>query len=142
MLAARWKAAEGDHAGAVVVLEDAAKRLPGALGVRVALSHIHIATASPPEVLEPAFRSILELDPTTTKPKGTWSALPQDRPLGRGGDRRHWADPTRRTAPCDGQVVAVHVNLGKSREFGPSPRPELNQHQEITATSELPSCAR
>jgi hypothetical protein len=63
VLLARWKAAEGDHAGAIVVLEDAAKRLPGALGVRVALSHIHIATASPPEVLEPAFRSILELDP-------------------------------------------------------------------------------
>jgi hypothetical protein len=63
VLSARWKSARGEHTGAVAVLEDAVTRLPGALGVRVALSHIHIAADSPPDVLERAFQGILELDP-------------------------------------------------------------------------------
>jgi tetratricopeptide (TPR) repeat protein len=67
VLAARWKAAQGDHAGAAAVLEDAIGRMPRALGVRVTLSHIHIAASSHPEVLERAFRGVLELDPNNAQ---------------------------------------------------------------------------
>jgi GT2 family glycosyltransferase/glycosyltransferase involved in cell wall biosynthesis/tetratricopeptide (TPR) repeat protein len=67
ILAARWKATRGDHAGAAAVLEEAIQRLPRALGVRVALSHIHIGADSPPEVLERAFRGVLELDPNNAQ---------------------------------------------------------------------------
>jgi tetratricopeptide (TPR) repeat protein len=63
VLSARWQAARGDHAGAIAVLEAAVARLPAALGVRVALSHVHIAADSPPPALERAFRGVLELDP-------------------------------------------------------------------------------
>jgi hypothetical protein len=41
----------------------------------VALSHIHIAAESPPEVLEPAFRSILELDPHNDQAKRNLEVL-------------------------------------------------------------------
>jgi len=47
VLEARWKSARGDQAGAAAVLEEAIKRMPGALGVRVALSHVRIAADSP-----------------------------------------------------------------------------------------------
>ena len=59
----------GDHAGAVAVPEDAAARLPHLLGVRVALSHAHIAADSPPEALERAFRGVLALDPHNEQAK-------------------------------------------------------------------------
>jgi hypothetical protein len=37
--------------------------------VRVALSRAHIAADSPPEVIEPAFLNILELDPHNDQAK-------------------------------------------------------------------------
>jgi glycosyltransferase involved in cell wall biosynthesis/predicted Zn-dependent protease/predicted O-methyltransferase YrrM len=63
VLRARWRSARGDHAGAVATLEEALAKAPGALGLRVALSHAHIAAESPPEVLEASFRGVLEADP-------------------------------------------------------------------------------
>jgi tetratricopeptide (TPR) repeat protein len=63
VLSARWKSGRGDHAGAAKVLESAVKRLPGSLGVRVALSHARISADAPPELLEAAFKGVLELDP-------------------------------------------------------------------------------
>jgi glycosyltransferase involved in cell wall biosynthesis/tetratricopeptide (TPR) repeat protein/predicted O-methyltransferase YrrM len=63
VLSARWKSAHGDHPGAAAVLEEAVARLPRSLGVRVALSHVHIAAESTPDVLEKSFRGVLELDP-------------------------------------------------------------------------------
>ncbi|MBX9691698.1 MAG: tetratricopeptide repeat protein, partial [Cyanobacteria bacterium] len=63
VLRARWLGEGGDTAGACAVLEEAVTRLPGALGVRVALSHARIAAHAPPEQLEAAFRGVLELDP-------------------------------------------------------------------------------
>ena len=75
VLRARWKAAQGDHGGAVAVLEEAIQKMPRALGVRVALTHIHIAADAPPEVLEPAFRGVLELDPNNTQARHNLEVL-------------------------------------------------------------------
>jgi lipopolysaccharide biosynthesis regulator YciM len=75
MLSARWKASQGDYAGAVAILEEAIKRMPEAIGPRVALSHIHIAADSPPKVLEQAFRGVLELDPHNAQAKRNLEVL-------------------------------------------------------------------
>jgi glycosyltransferase involved in cell wall biosynthesis/predicted Zn-dependent protease/predicted O-methyltransferase YrrM len=75
VLSARWKTAQGDHPGAVAVLEAAITRMPQAFGMRVALSHIHIAAESPPEVLESSFKGILELDPHNAQAKRNLEVL-------------------------------------------------------------------
>jgi glycosyltransferase involved in cell wall biosynthesis/tetratricopeptide (TPR) repeat protein/predicted O-methyltransferase YrrM len=75
VLAARWNSARGDYPGAVAVLEIAVRRWPRSLGVRVALSHAHIAADSPPDVLEPAFRGVLELDPHNAQARGNLEVL-------------------------------------------------------------------
>jgi thioredoxin-like negative regulator of GroEL len=75
VLQARWKSAQGDHAGAVAVLEAAIARMPQALGLRVALSHIHIGANSPPESLEAAFKGVLELDPHNDQARRNLEAL-------------------------------------------------------------------
>lgn len=62
VLTSRWHAATGDHARACAILEQAIAKLPNALGLRVARSHAWIAADSPPELLEAAFRGVLELD--------------------------------------------------------------------------------
>jgi glycosyltransferase involved in cell wall biosynthesis len=63
VLDARWRAAGGDPAGAAALLEAAAGAFPDSVAVRVALSHARLADGSGPEVLEGAFRAVLELDP-------------------------------------------------------------------------------
>ena len=75
VLTARWRTTHGDHAGAIAVLEDTVKRLPNSLGVRAALSHAHIAADSPPDVLERAFRGVLELDPLNEQAKRNLEVL-------------------------------------------------------------------
>src|SRR5262245_60237459 len=74
-LDARWRAAQGDKAGAVALLEEAAKKYPESLGVRVALSHIRLGDGSPSEVIESALRSVLELDPANAQAKHNLEVL-------------------------------------------------------------------
>lgn len=75
VLAARWETAHGNHAGAAAVLEAAVARLPGALGVRAALSHARIAAGAPPALLEAAFKGVLELDPHNAQAKHNLAVL-------------------------------------------------------------------
>jgi hypothetical protein len=49
--------------------------MPQALGLRVALSHIHIGANSPPEALEAAFKGVLELDPHNDQARRNLEAL-------------------------------------------------------------------
>jgi hypothetical protein len=53
----------------------AAREFPQSVGVRVALSHVRLAEGAPPEVLEAAFRSVLELDPTNAQAKHNLEVL-------------------------------------------------------------------
>ena len=67
VLEARQLGVMGDHAAAGRLLEDAVLQFPNSVGVRAALSHVRLADGSPPEVLEAAFKSVLELDPTNAQ---------------------------------------------------------------------------
>ena len=67
VLRARWKAADGDRAGALDLLRGAVAAHPRSVGLRVALSHALIAASAPVEELEAAFRGVLEVDPANTQ---------------------------------------------------------------------------
>lgn len=69
VLLARWQSAQGNHTAAVTTLQTAIEKMPRALGLRVALSHIHIAADSPADAMEAAFRGVLEVDPRNTQAK-------------------------------------------------------------------------
>jgi tetratricopeptide (TPR) repeat protein len=75
VLEARSRLARKDHVGAAAVLEAAVREFPASVGVRVALSHVRLADGSPPEVLEAALRSILELDPRNAQAKHNLQVL-------------------------------------------------------------------
>jgi hypothetical protein len=75
VLESRRLGARGDHAGAVSVLEAAAKGFPRSVGVRVALSPARLAQGAPPEALEAAFRGVLELDPANAQAKHNLEVL-------------------------------------------------------------------
>ncbi|MCE9562617.1 MAG: glycosyltransferase, partial [Planctomycetes bacterium] len=74
-LEARWRLSQKDHAGAAARLEDAVKQYPGALSLRITLSHARLADGSSPEVLEAALRSILEIDPNNTQARHNLQVL-------------------------------------------------------------------
>ena len=74
-LEGRWRAAQGDQAGAAALLEEAARKYPESVGVRVALSHVRLADGSPPEVLESALKAVLELDPANAQAKHNLEVL-------------------------------------------------------------------
>lgn len=75
VLRARWRTKRGEHPAAAALLEAAAERYPGALGVRVALSHTRIAADAPPDLLEAAFRGVLALDPGNEQAKRNLAVL-------------------------------------------------------------------
>jgi tetratricopeptide (TPR) repeat protein len=75
VLEGRWLLARKDAAGAARVLEAAAREFPGSVGVRVALSHARLAENAPPEVLEAAFRGVLELDPANAQARHNLQVL-------------------------------------------------------------------
>ena len=45
------------------------------MGVRVVLSHVRLAEGAPPEVLEAAFKSVLELDPANEQARHNMEVL-------------------------------------------------------------------
>jgi hypothetical protein len=53
----------------------AAREFPQSVGVRVALSHVRLAEGAAPEVLEAAFKSVLELDPTNAQARHNMEVL-------------------------------------------------------------------
>jgi tetratricopeptide (TPR) repeat protein len=75
VLDGRWLLARKDHAGAAAVLEAAAREYPRAVGVRVALSHVRLAEGASPDVLEAAFKSVLELDPANAQARHNMEVL-------------------------------------------------------------------
>jgi glycosyltransferase involved in cell wall biosynthesis len=75
VLDARRLGKAGDHAAAAAVLEEAAREFPHAVGVRVALSHARLAADAPPEVLEAAFKGVLELDPANAQARHNLEVL-------------------------------------------------------------------
>jgi glycosyltransferase involved in cell wall biosynthesis len=75
VLDGRWLLARKDHAGAAAVLEAAAREFPHSVGVRVALSHVRLAEGAAPEVLEAAFKSVLELDPANAQARHNLEVL-------------------------------------------------------------------
>jgi tetratricopeptide (TPR) repeat protein len=71
----RWRLRQKDHAGAAAILEAAVKEFPASVSLRITLSHVRLADGSPPEVLEAAFRAILELAPENTQARHNLSVL-------------------------------------------------------------------
>jgi glycosyltransferase involved in cell wall biosynthesis/predicted O-methyltransferase YrrM len=66
-LEARWLSALGNHSAGIAVLETALKWAPRAIPLRITMSHLRLADGSPQEVLEAAFRAVLEVDPANTQ---------------------------------------------------------------------------
>jgi tetratricopeptide (TPR) repeat protein len=74
-LDARWRIAQKDFAGAAARLEAAIREHPDSVSLRITLSHVRLGDGSPPEVLEAAFRSILELDPNNAQARHNLQVL-------------------------------------------------------------------